>query len=80
MSDDSLFRVNDNGQISCARHPDSWDPQCGMCNLASAMERGRQRGLERVRQLAFTYLQDGLTPEEAAAKAKDNYYRLAELI
>ena len=44
------------------------------------MERGRQKGLAKVRQLAFTYLQDGLTPEEAAAKAKENYYRLAELI
>ena len=80
MSDDSLFCVNAKGEISCSRHPDSWDSQCGGCEFASAMERGRQKGLAKVRQLAFTYLQDGLTPEEAAAKAKENYYRLAELI
>jgi len=74
-----MFHVNAKGQISCGNHPDSYALNCGICDIASAMESGRRKGEAKIHELAFTYLKDGLTPEEAEAKARDAYRRLGEI-
>lgn len=80
MSDKPIFRTNANGEIFCATHFGSYDMKCGICALAGAAERGRQKGEQNIRDLVFTYLKDGLTPEEAATKARENYTRLAQVL
>lgn len=74
-----MFHRNAKGEISCGTHPDSYDLKCGICDIASAMESGRRKGEAKIHELAFTYLNDGLSPEEAEAKARENYRRLAEI-
>ena len=74
-----MFHRNQKGEISCHLHPDSYDMKCGICDLASAVESGRQKREAKIYELAFIYLKDGLTPEEAEAKARDAMDRLSEI-
>ena len=68
------------GNWTCPRHPDSYDMNCGLCDIASHIERGRLKVESNIHKLAFTYLKDGMTPEDAEAKARENYCRLTSII
>lgn len=80
MDDYPIAVRGKNGSWTCPRHPDSYDMKCGLCDIASHIERGRQKAESRIHELAFTYLKDGMTPEDAEAKARDAYWRLSKII
>ena len=67
----TIFHQDENGFITCARHPGSFDMDCGGCMVAMSAERDRSFRQAKVRDLAIAYLKDGLDPEEAMAKATD---------
>jgi hypothetical protein len=67
------------GNWTCPHHPNSYDVKCGMCDMAASFEKGRLFHEARKTELAFTYLKDGLTPEEANVKAETNYALLYDI-
>ena len=76
---DTIFHQDENGFITCARHPGSFDMNCGGCMIAMSAERDRSFRQAKVRDLAIAYLKDGLDPEAAMAKAADAISKIYQM-
>ena len=76
---DTIFHQDEKGFITCARHPGSFDMDCGGCMVAMSAERDRSFRQAKVRDLAIAYLKDGLDPEEAMAKATDAISKIYQI-
>lgn len=76
---ETIFHQDENGFITCARHPGSFDMDCGGCMVAMSAERDRSFRQAKARDLAIAYLKEGLDPEAAMTKATDAISKIYQI-